>query len=124
MNRCFPLILTEKLMTRMGLDHCLDYLRQSLQCFGDLNPIAFNWNAATNDIAADFDGVLTCRNFDSCHDWASQRATHYQDYHHSHRQESKAIIADSRTEMASKLRLEGWKCAALGSIRWLFGGYW
>jgi hypothetical protein len=85
MSRRFPVLLTQKLMTRMGLDYCLDYIRQSVQCFGALTHITFNWNMARKDIVADFDGVHTCRNFDSFHDWAPHRATHYRDHHHPHR---------------------------------------
>ncbi|KAE9379511.1 hypothetical protein N431DRAFT_478511, partial [Stipitochalara longipes BDJ] len=42
---------------RMHLDHCLDYIRQSVQCFGDLTPMTFNWNSARKDLVADFDSL-------------------------------------------------------------------
>lgn len=58
-------------------DHCLDYIRQSVQCSGDLTTMTFNFQAARGRLVADFDALHTCRKFDSFHDWALERAIRY-----------------------------------------------
>ena len=67
------LVLTDSANYELS-DHCLDYIRQSVQCSGDLTPMTFNFQAARGRLVADFDAFHTCRKFDSFHDWALERA--------------------------------------------------
>ncbi|KAF2766844.1 hypothetical protein EJ03DRAFT_329738 [Teratosphaeria nubilosa] len=55
------------------LDHCINILRQSLQCSSDVTPYVFQWDEKSQEVRAFANVVHTCRNFDSIHDWASQR---------------------------------------------------
>lgn len=47
------------------LDHCINILRQSLQCFSDVSPYVFQWDEATHEVGAYADVAHTCRNFDA-----------------------------------------------------------
>lgn len=47
------------------LDHCINILRQSLQCFSDVSPYVFQWDEESHEVGAYADVAHTCRNFDA-----------------------------------------------------------
>ena len=47
------------------LDHCIDSLRQALQCASDVSPYVFQWSESDKEVRAFADGVHTCRDFDA-----------------------------------------------------------
>ncbi|KAK1501471.1 hypothetical protein CTAM01_05695 [Colletotrichum tamarilloi] len=55
---------------RMHVDHCLDYLRQTVQCHGDLTPMVFSWSDDAGRVVADWKEPHTCRNFNRVRNWA------------------------------------------------------
>ncbi|KAK0378842.1 hypothetical protein CLIM01_03813 [Colletotrichum limetticola] len=55
---------------RMHVDHCLDYLRQTVQCHGDLTPMVFSWSDDAGRVVADWKEPHTCRNFNRVRSWA------------------------------------------------------
>ncbi|KAI1310107.1 hypothetical protein F5Y03DRAFT_392539 [Xylaria venustula] len=55
-------------------DHCIDYLRQSIMCHGDVTPITFEWNSEISNYLAHHSTEHQCRNFDKIFDWAEGRA--------------------------------------------------
>ena len=57
---------------RMHLDHCIDALRQSIMCYGDLSPLNVKWSEAQHRPIFDVNAVHTCRNFDKLKQWADE----------------------------------------------------
>lgn len=55
------------------LDHCINILRQSLQCFSDVSPYVFQWDEASGEVGAYANVAHTCRNFDDVRNWALDR---------------------------------------------------
>ncbi|KAL9622775.1 MAG: hypothetical protein Q9160_002894 [Pyrenula sp. 1 TL-2023] len=55
------------------LDHCINIIRQSLQCFSDVTPYVFQWNERAQEVQARADVVHTCRDFDMIRDWGRSR---------------------------------------------------
>ncbi|KAK1951989.1 hypothetical protein LY78DRAFT_731607 [Colletotrichum sublineola] len=55
---------------RAHIDHCIDYLRQSAECHGDVTPITFKWQESVGRVVVAWKTTHTCRNFDRIHDWA------------------------------------------------------
>lgn len=51
-------------------DHCVEILRQHIQCAGDVTPIAFYDVSTQITPLPDFSTTHKCRNFDSILDWA------------------------------------------------------
>ncbi|CAN8099826.1 unnamed protein product [Discula destructiva] len=62
---------------RTHIDHCLDYLRQALQCASDLTPLTYQYSQTRGRRYPIFGAVHTCRNFDAIHDWAVKRLGNY-----------------------------------------------
>ncbi|KAH8821797.1 hypothetical protein F5884DRAFT_769083 [Xylogone sp. PMI_703] len=62
---------------QLHVEHCLDYVRQSIQCNADLTTMTFNYAPNRGQLVADFDTLHTCRNFDLLHSWAVERAIRY-----------------------------------------------
>ncbi|KAI1261337.1 hypothetical protein F5Y18DRAFT_401683 [Xylariaceae sp. FL1019] len=59
---------------RPHLDHCVDYLRQGIQCQSDLSPLKYAQSQPNNITIPVFNGTAhTCRNFTKVHEWAMQR---------------------------------------------------
>ncbi|KAF8849623.1 hypothetical protein BDZ45DRAFT_732120 [Acephala macrosclerotiorum] len=58
----------------MHLDHCIDALRQSTQCNGDITPNVYQWSEKWGEVRAWATVVHECRNFDNIVDWAK---SHY-----------------------------------------------
>jgi hypothetical protein len=55
--------------------HCIDQLRQALQCHADLTPM--EWTLVGDKIILKTDTVHTCRNFEDVQKWAIERRTNY-----------------------------------------------
>ncbi|KAJ6115581.1 hypothetical protein N7523_005998 [Penicillium sp. IBT 18751x] len=55
------------------LDHCINIIRQSLQCFSDVTPYVFQWSEEAQAVHAYANVVHTCRNFDGVREWALER---------------------------------------------------
>jgi hypothetical protein len=53
--------------------HCVDYLRQTLMCHGDLTPITLTYNKTKQFTDPNFRIKHTCRNFDSIWQFAAKR---------------------------------------------------
>ncbi|KAB5576188.1 hypothetical protein GE09DRAFT_1281885 [Coniochaeta sp. 2T2.1] len=57
------------------IDHCINHIRQSLQCHADLTPM--EWRLSGSNIIIKTDTHHTCRNFDKIHRWASSHRTQF-----------------------------------------------
>ncbi|KAL6903859.1 hypothetical protein GGI43DRAFT_381569 [Trichoderma evansii] len=55
------------------LNHCLDYLRQSIMCNIDLTPLPIYWDERQNRPMADMEVEHTCRDFQAVKNWVTQR---------------------------------------------------
>jgi len=60
-------------MTKIHLDHCVDYLRQVLMCHADLTPITFRYDKKKRPLpfVPDFNIKHTCRNWDAIWEFAA-----------------------------------------------------
>ncbi|KAK1958777.1 hypothetical protein LY78DRAFT_647063 [Colletotrichum sublineola] len=54
------------------LDHCIDSLRQSIQCTGDVVPNVFQYSLKYGEVRARSTVVHECRNFSKIQEWAAQ----------------------------------------------------
>ncbi|KAK8063641.1 hypothetical protein PG996_008293 [Apiospora saccharicola] len=54
------------------LSHCIDHLRQAIQCHSDISPVVWQWSEATQDNKIYGTTVRTCRNFAAVRDWATE----------------------------------------------------
>jgi hypothetical protein len=61
------------LLTKIHLDHCIDYLRQVIMCHGDLTPITFEWNIELDTYLAHHSTTHECRDFGEIFEWAKGR---------------------------------------------------
>ena len=59
----------------MKPDHCIDHLRQTLQCRADLTPM--EWQLEDDKIILRTDTLHTCVDFDAIRDWAAERVLDY-----------------------------------------------
>lgn len=55
--------------------HCLNHLRQSIQCHSDLTPM--QWERVGNKLILSTKTPHTCRDFDKIHQWAMGRMTDF-----------------------------------------------
>ncbi|CEJ55178.1 hypothetical protein PMG11_01449 [Penicillium brasilianum] len=70
---------------RLHIDHCIDYLRQGIQCSADLTPLGYEWNEEYQVPFPLFKEKHTCRNFDKIKSWAMERIPAERKEHiHSH----------------------------------------
>ncbi|XXH05724.1 hypothetical protein Hte_012160 [Hypoxylon texense] len=53
--------------------HCLNGIRQSLQCHSDVTPQVFQYVPERDMIRSNFNVLHTCRNFDAIRQWALER---------------------------------------------------
>jgi hypothetical protein len=60
----------ESFSNTIHIEHCLDFLRQLVQCSSDLTPIPVVHSKGLGFAIPDFEQTHTCRHFDSIHDWA------------------------------------------------------
>ncbi|TDZ21045.1 Cyclochlorotine biosynthesis protein O [Colletotrichum orbiculare MAFF 240422] len=58
---------------RNHLDHCVDILRQNLQCTSDLGVLTYAWVDGRDDPWPDFSTQHKCRNFEKVVDWGNKR---------------------------------------------------
>ncbi|EHK24158.1 uncharacterized protein TRIVIDRAFT_148840, partial [Trichoderma virens Gv29-8] len=58
---------------RVHTDHCLDVLRESVQCHGDLTPIPYRPDKNSSYYYSDSIQVHTCRNFDVLRHWLANK---------------------------------------------------
>ncbi|KAE9379519.1 hypothetical protein N431DRAFT_460772 [Stipitochalara longipes BDJ] len=63
----------EKRVERVHQEHCLDYIRQSLQCGGDLTPMNWVWIEQTQKVFFKPGTPHTCRKFDAVWQWVEER---------------------------------------------------
>lgn len=57
---------------RIHIDHCIDQMRQTVMCFGDLTPVPlYSWDKAPLGIGKG--GEHTCRKWEPIRDWVDQR---------------------------------------------------
>ncbi|KIX97043.1 uncharacterized protein Z520_07157 [Fonsecaea multimorphosa CBS 102226] len=71
-----PIIQTMYLIripTQSTIEHCIDSIRQSLQCSADVTPVLYKWDGYVGEIKGDARTIHTCRNFTKIQEWA---ATH------------------------------------------------
>ncbi|TQV93215.1 hypothetical protein V2A60_010350 [Cordyceps javanica] len=55
------------------IDHCIDAIRQFVQCHVDLTPINLVWSENKGGILPDFQQVHTCPSFQQAHEWVMRR---------------------------------------------------
>jgi hypothetical protein len=59
------------------IDHCINHLRQVIQCYGDLTPtplVPASRNASRKGwVTPDFDVEHTCRDFSAIREWATEK---------------------------------------------------
>ncbi|OJJ42268.1 hypothetical protein ASPZODRAFT_137405 [Penicilliopsis zonata CBS 506.65] len=58
---------------RLHIDHCIDYLRQGIQCSADMTPLGYWWNEEYQVPFPYFKEKHTCRNFNKLRDWSMGR---------------------------------------------------
>ncbi|KAI0187049.1 hypothetical protein EV127DRAFT_437226 [Xylaria flabelliformis] len=56
--------------------HCINHIRQSLQCHADLTPM--EWKLHGNKLILKTDTAHTCRNFDKIHAWTASYRTQFE----------------------------------------------
>ncbi|KAK7029390.1 hypothetical protein VNI00_014644 [Paramarasmius palmivorus] len=56
------------------MDHCVDWLRQSLMCAGDTSVIVWQWEEEEQKNKFQGDIAHTCRNFEKLHQWGLEHA--------------------------------------------------
>ncbi|KAE9367280.1 hypothetical protein N431DRAFT_472280 [Stipitochalara longipes BDJ] len=61
---------------RRHLDHCIDYLRQVIQCQSDLTPLTYYHEPRYNTSIPIFGQPHTCRDFSKINQWAREREGH------------------------------------------------
>lgn len=58
--------------------HCIDHIRQALQCHADLTPM--RWKQVGDRVVLEPTAQHTCRNFDQLHGWAQARQTRLREH--------------------------------------------
>ncbi|TDZ38512.1 Cyclochlorotine biosynthesis protein O [Colletotrichum spinosum] len=59
------------------IGHCINHLRQAIQCHGDLTPMV--WKLVGDKIILSTETRHMCRDFGRIHEWAAQRQTRFED---------------------------------------------
>ncbi|KAH9477309.1 Cyclochlorotine biosynthesis protein O [Psilocybe cubensis] len=59
---------------RGHLDHCIELLRQTISCAGDVTVLTYRWKG--DKPHPNFDKIHQCRRFDAIYNWAVQNAVH------------------------------------------------
>jgi Mycotoxin biosynthesis protein UstYa len=60
--------------TNKRTDHCIDILRQALQCHGDVGVVTNSWVDGFESAYPDFNVWHKCRKFDALLDWTGRHA--------------------------------------------------
>ncbi|KAK5994231.1 hypothetical protein PT974_07674 [Cladobotryum mycophilum] len=55
---------------RTHIDHCLDHIRQSIECSSDITPVTWSWSDALQLPTSSTDLPHTCRSHSHLRDWA------------------------------------------------------
>ncbi|OAQ65413.1 hypothetical protein VFPPC_14065 [Pochonia chlamydosporia 170] len=73
-------------VNRLHVEHCLDYLRQTIQCSGDLTPLYYQYSEFRGRGFPVWGQKHTCRNFGRIHQWALSRHRDQEEGgpHHDH----------------------------------------
>lgn len=58
----------------LHVDHCIDTLRQTLMCHGDIALHTFDWIPGRRIPWPNFNVVHECRNFEAIYDWAEKNS--------------------------------------------------
>ncbi|KAH8812467.1 hypothetical protein F5884DRAFT_855763 [Xylogone sp. PMI_703] len=58
---------------QLHTDHCIDSIRQSIMCFGDMTPIPLQYNAVVDKLVPEFETTHTCRSFQALWDYSNKR---------------------------------------------------
>lgn len=53
--------------------HCIDYLRQSLMCHGDLTPIYMMWSEEHGSFMGVQENIMQCRSWEAIVEWSAAR---------------------------------------------------
>jgi len=62
---------------RIHLEHCINVLRFSIKCKGDITPLPYTWDRELGWSVQSFQTLHTCRNFEKLTDWAKERYIHW-----------------------------------------------
>ncbi|KAH8821798.1 hypothetical protein F5884DRAFT_769085 [Xylogone sp. PMI_703] len=66
-----------KRVGNVHIEHCLDYVRQTVQCGADLTPMNWAWIDKTQKIFFKPGTVHTCRNFEQIQKWTAERKVNW-----------------------------------------------
>ena len=55
-------------------EHCIDMLRQSVMCHGDITPVTMRWGKTQPIPLADVTGPHECMNWARLNEWAKERS--------------------------------------------------
>ncbi|KAL7939306.1 hypothetical protein V8C35DRAFT_5404 [Trichoderma chlorosporum] len=76
-DKYYPTIRTENKTTvpsfNMHVDHCVEILRETIQCQGDLTPVPHIWSEGKQMFLADTSLLHTCRDYSALIDWQDER---------------------------------------------------
>jgi hypothetical protein len=61
------------------LDHCIESIRQSLMCSGDITPLPFQWWSRYGELSPVAAVTHTCRDFEALRDWAKENRVVHMD---------------------------------------------
>jgi hypothetical protein len=56
------------------MEHCVESIRQSLQCFSDVSTLYWEWSEKTQRMLGNTKTTHTCRNFEKIQDWAKKNS--------------------------------------------------
>ncbi|KAL4893713.1 hypothetical protein BDV59DRAFT_201490 [Aspergillus ambiguus] len=62
-----------KAIETLHIEHCIDYLRQSIMCNSDMTVLRLVYSPSADRWNPDFEGTHTCRNFDKLLSWSLGR---------------------------------------------------
>ncbi|KAJ7504927.1 hypothetical protein B0H11DRAFT_1979859 [Mycena galericulata] len=69
---CLVDYYTEHLMELAHLDHCVDWIRQSLMCAGDTSVVVWQWDPEQKITTFQGSVAHTCRNFEKLKEWGKR----------------------------------------------------
>ena len=65
--------VNEYILTKYKTDHCIDYLRQTIMCHGEVTPITFEFIPEIHGLIAHHSTQHQCRDFEKIYNWAALR---------------------------------------------------
>lgn len=90
-------------------DHCLDYIRQQIQCHGDLTPLnVISLSGFEPFFVAEprSDTVHTCRKFSQARSWSESHPSYYDEMDKHIVQDTNGILYDTNKVNVSELDVE------------------